>query len=71
MIRKRLHEVAGKRGIRNAYQLQKITGFLVGMAYDLWNKEWKMIALKTLDTLCETLECEPNDLLEFTKDGDT
>lgn len=66
MIRPRLQEVAKNAGIENAYQLQKLTGFPVGMAYRLWKNEWKQVDLKTLDTLCTLLECTPNDLLAFT-----
>lgn len=65
MIRPRLQEVAKSRGIQNAYQLQKVTGFPIGMTYRLWKKPWKQVDLKTLDTLCDLLECTPNDLLCF------
>ncbi len=70
MIRPRLQQVAKKQGISNAYQLQKLTDFPVGMAYRLWKRDWKQVDLKTLNTLCNLLKCTPNDLLEFTVDPD-
>ncbi len=66
MIRSRLHEIAKEHGVNNAYQFQKLTGFPNSMAYALWQKEWKLVHLKTLDTLCSLFDCTPNDLLEFT-----
>ena len=68
MIIVRIREVAEKRGIKKAYQLQKLTGFLPSKAADLWKGEWKLAHLETLDTLCNVLKCTPNDILVFTPD---
>lgn len=38
-------------------------GVQPGMAARLWKGEMEMIALKTLDSLCEALGCEFTDLL--------
>ena len=62
--------MAEKRRIRNAYQLQKVTGLPIGQAYRLWEDDWTQINFKTLNTLCSTLRCKPNDILEFTPDSD-
>lgn len=70
MIVVKLVEVAKKNGITNAYQLQKITGFNISTAYDLWNEKWEKSDLGTLNTLCNVLKCTPNDLLKFTPDED-
>jgi DNA-binding Xre family transcriptional regulator len=70
MIRPRLHEIARKNGITNAYQFQKASGFPNSMAYYLWQREWQSVNLKTLNTLCTIFKCTPNDLLEFTPDPD-
>ncbi len=70
MIISQLHAIAAKQDIKNAYQLQKLTGFPVGMSYQLWKKDWKQVNLKTLNTLCNLLKCTPNDLLEYTPDAD-
>lgn len=68
MIIVRIREVAEKRGVKNAYQLQKLTGFLPSKAANLWKSKWQLADLETLNTLCNVLECTPNDLLEFTPD---
>lgn len=68
MIVVRIREVAKKRGIKNAYQLQKETGFHPSMAANLWKSEWEKSDLRTLNTLCNVLKCTPNDLLEFIPD---
>ncbi len=69
MIRSQVQKMAAKRGIRNAYQFQKVTGFPIGQAYRLWDDDWVQISFKTLNTLCNSLRCKPNDLLEFTPDS--
>lgn len=68
MIRSQVQKAAKKRGVRNAYQLQKVTGLPIGQAYRLWDDDWVQINFKTLNTLCNTLRCRPNDILEFTPD---
>ena len=68
MIKVKLREVAGKHGIKNAYQLQKFTGFQPSMAARLWKPDWQLADLGTLNTLCNLLKCTPNDILEFTPD---
>lgn len=68
MIHVRLHEVAAKFNIKNAYQFQVFTGFYPSMAASLWKGNWKQADLKTLNILCNLFKCTPNDLLEFTPD---
>ena len=68
MIIVRIKEVAEKHGVKNAYQLQKLTGFLPSKAANLWKSDWKLADLGTLNTLCNLFNCTPNDLLEFTPD---
>jgi DNA-binding Xre family transcriptional regulator len=63
-----LRRMAKKHNIHNAYQLQKITGFPVGMSYRLWRDDWKQVNVKTLNTLCNLFHCSPNDLLAFKPD---
>ena len=60
--------MAIERGITTAYQLQKAMDVHPGMAARLWKNETEMIALKTIDALCETLDCEPGDLIVRVKD---
>lgn len=70
MITTRIRELAEKRGITNAYQLQKETGLPPSMAARLFRDEVDMIALRTLDRLCAALKCKPNDLLKYEPDAD-
>lgn len=70
MITSQLRKMANKRGITNAYQLQKAVDFPIGQAYRLWEDDWVQVNLRTLDKLCKALRCRPNDLLEFTPDQD-
>jgi len=65
MITTRIKEIAEKRGITNAYQLQKATELPPSMAARLFRDEVDMIALRTLDRLCAALKCKPNDLLRY------
>ncbi len=68
MIKVKLREVAAQYNITKAYQLQKLTGFLPSKAAHLWNDEWQLADLETLNTLCNLFSCTPNDILEFTPD---
>ncbi len=63
MVTTRIRELAEKRGFTNAYQLQKATELPPSMAARLFKDEVDMIALRTIDTLCNALGCEPGDLL--------
>lgn len=63
MVRLTIKEAARTRGIRNAYQLQKAMNIHPGMAARLWKGEMEMVALKTLDHLCDALGCGLSDLL--------
>lgn len=68
MIKVRIQEVAQARGITTAYQLQKKMEINPGMASRLWKGEFEMIGLRTLDRLCDVLDCEPNEILVRTPD---
>jgi DNA-binding Xre family transcriptional regulator len=63
MVKLQIREVAARRGITNAYQLQKAMNLLPGTAARLWRADMKMIGLDTVDALCAALECEPADLI--------
>lgn len=64
MVTIKIREVAEKRGITNAYQLQKALSTLPGTAARLWRSEMKMISLDTIDNLCAAFDCEPGDLFQ-------
>ena len=68
MIKVKIKEIASQYNIKNAYQLQKLTGFSPSKAANCWEGEWKRADLETLNTLCNLFGCMPNDILEFTPD---
>jgi DNA-binding Xre family transcriptional regulator len=63
MVKLRIKQIARRNGITNAYQLQKAMSIQPGMAARLWKGQMKMIALDTLDALCEALDCELEELI--------
>jgi DNA-binding Xre family transcriptional regulator len=65
MVTVAIREMAEKRGMTNAYQLQKATGVQPSMAAKWWKNDMKMIGIDTLDLLCRVLKCKPNDLLRY------
>ncbi len=68
MIEIKIQEIAQNAGITNAYQFQKQSGFSVSMAARIFKGKWKRMDIKTLNTICNVLNCAPNDILEFTPD---
>ena len=70
MIKVDIQKVAKKAGINTAYQFQKISYFTPGMAARIFKGNWKRIDVATLNTICNVLQCTPNDILKFTPDAD-
>ncbi len=64
-LKSKIAEIAGKRGFKNAYALQKALDISPTMAARLWSGEFKQIGLETLEKLGELLKCSPNDLLGY------
>ena len=62
MVKLTIREMAIRRGVTTAYQLQKLAGLYPGHAAKLWSGKSLMIGLSTLDSLCEALNCQPGDL---------
>lgn len=54
--------MADAKGIGTAYQLQKAAGLSPSMAARLYRDDVEMIALRTIESLCGALGCEPGDL---------
>lgn len=69
MVILQIRAVAERHGITTTYQLQKAAQLHPGHAAKLWKGEAEMIGLKTIDTLCEALACEPGHL--FARNSDT
>ncbi len=65
MIKIIIAEMAGKRGLKNAYALQKALNCSPTMASRLWKGKFLQIGIETLDSLCELFQCLPSDLLVF------
>lgn len=65
VIKVRIREVAQEKGVMTAYQLQKLTGAQPSLAAKWYSNDIKMIAIETLDLLCNKLKCTPNDLLHI------
>ena len=65
MVVFRIREIAEDRGITTAYQLQKAMGINPGMAARLWKHSAKGITLRTINAICDALNCQPGDLFEY------
>jgi len=63
MIELRIQEAAKRKGIINAYQLQKAMNIQPTTAARWWRGNMGMISLKTIESLCDVLECEPSELI--------
>lgn len=59
----RVKDVAERRGIMTISQLASTVGVAYDTAADLWHGRARRIDLGTLDRFCESLACEPADLL--------
>ena len=64
-IRIKLSTKMAERRIRTISELHRQTGLGRGTLTALWYNNAKRIDLKTLDKLCEVLNCQPSDLLEY------
>jgi DNA-binding Xre family transcriptional regulator len=70
MITVRIREMAEKRGIMTAYQLQKAMDVAPSLAAKWWTNDMRMIGIDTLSRLCKTLRCKPSDILVYSADED-
>jgi len=70
MVTVAIREMAEKRGITTAYQLQKAVGVQPTVAARWFKNDLKMIGIDSLDRLCTVLKCKPNDLLRYEPDAD-
>jgi putative transcriptional regulator len=64
MVKLTIKEACEARGITNAYQLQKAMSVQPSIAARLWRDGQKMVALETLDRICDALNCELSDLIK-------
>ncbi|MCY6356344.1 helix-turn-helix domain-containing protein [Clostridium sp. ZS2-4] len=64
-----LDVMMAKRKI-NSTQLSEKMGITMANLSILKNNKAKAIRFSTLDTLCELLECQPGDILEYVDEDD-
>jgi excisionase family DNA binding protein len=67
MIKIKLQKTARARGLTTAYTLQKALNCSPTMASRLWNGRFKQIGIETIGSLCDSFDCQPNDLFENQK----
>ena len=71
MIRVKLYEAMGKKGIFKISQLFELTKKIVPKGVDrrtltkLRNGELKRIDISVLDVLCEALNCELHEIVDY------
>lgn len=65
MIKTHVREVAEKKGITTAYQLQKALDISPSVAAKLWKDNFEFISKASLNRLCKLLHCKPNKLITF------
>ena len=61
MLKVKIKEVAQSRGLKTAYQLQKVVDLVPSVASRLWKNDFKQISIETLDKLCTALDAEAGD----------
>jgi DNA-binding Xre family transcriptional regulator len=69
MIKTHVQEIAKKRGITTAYQLQKALDISPSVAAKIYSDEFEMISRKSLDRLCKVLKTTPAELVTYAEDG--
>jgi len=69
-LKLKIDEVARALGIENAAQLSRRTGLGLTSCYQLWEGKAKMVAFRTLNTLCNEINAHPALLIEYTPDED-
>jgi DNA-binding Xre family transcriptional regulator len=69
MIKTHVQEIAKKRGITTAYQLQKALNISPSVAAKIYSDDFEMISRKSLDRLCKLLETTPAELITYVEDG--
>lgn len=65
MIKTRIQQLCEENDIKTAYQLQKAAELSPSMASRLFKDDVEMIALRTIESLCNALKCEPKDIFEY------
>lgn len=67
MFEWKVKEVAERKGIRSAVQLAELVDIANGTATSLWYARPTRFDLPILDRLCDVLDCEPWEILVYTR----
>lgn len=62
-----LDKVLAERGMKS-YELADIIGITTANLSILKTGKAKAIRFSTLEAICEALDCQPSDILEYTKE---
>lgn len=65
MIKTHVREMAEKKGITTAYQLQKALEISPSVAARLWRDDFEFISRISLDRLCRLLKCPVSKLISY------
>jgi DNA-binding Xre family transcriptional regulator len=65
MIKTHVQELAKRRGIVTAYQLQKALDVSPSVAARLWADDFEFISKVSLGRLCELLKVQPGKLITY------
>jgi putative transcriptional regulator len=68
MIRFRLHKVAVNQDITKIKDVAEKAGLSALTVSDMWNNVSLRVDLRTMNALCNALNCTPGDLFEYTPD---
>jgi putative transcriptional regulator len=69
MIRFRLHKVAVNQDITKIKDVAEKAGLSALAVSGIWNNASLRVDLKTMNALCNALNCTPGDLFEYTPDA--
>ncbi len=58
----KIRELCDQRGIASAYGLAKKSGLKMPTAYRAFANDIKQFTIETLEALCRSLDCTPNDI---------
>ena len=64
MIKIHLSKLLGERRMKQL-ELSRLTGVNKNIICDLYNEFTDRVSLDTLDRICEALQCDLSDLLEY------
>ncbi len=66
-VRLNVRAASLERGVENPHQLSEKSEIGYALCYRLWHEQTTQISLPTLARVCDTLSCEPGDLLARVK----